>query len=62
MKITNQTKGKMEQVVADLTDDEELDKRGKADERAGKAKDLVDDLRDRLHGAIDKVKDKLTKK
>jgi uncharacterized protein YjbJ (UPF0337 family) len=45
----DQAKGRIKQAVGDLTDDDELRREGKVDEGAGKAKE-----------AIDKVKDKLT--
>ena len=56
-----QTKGKIKQAVGDLTDNDDLEKEGKADERAGKAKEFLDDTKDRADDLVDTIKDKLTK-
>lgn len=56
-----QTKGRIKQAVGDLTGDDDLKKEGKADERAGKAKEFLDDTKDRADDLVDTVKDKLTK-
>lgn len=45
----DKSKGKLKQAVGDLTDDDDLRREGQIDELAGKAKE-----------AIDKVKDKIT--
>jgi uncharacterized protein YjbJ (UPF0337 family) len=54
----DQTKGKIKQAMGDLTDDKELKREG--DEHAGKVKEFVEDRKDNVEDAIDKVKDKLT--
>jgi len=46
---SDEAKGRIKQAIGDLTDDKDLKREGKIDEGAGKAKD-----------AIDKVKDKIT--
>ena len=46
----DKAKGKVKKAVGDLTDDSEMKREGHVDEGAGKAK-----------GAVDKVKDKLTR-
>ena len=46
---TDKIKGKLKQAAGDLTDNDKLRREGKIDELAGKAKD-----------AIDKVKEKIT--
>jgi uncharacterized protein YjbJ (UPF0337 family) len=57
----DQAKGKVKQAVGDLTDNDDLKKEGKADVNAGKAKEFVEDAKDKAEGLIDKVKDKATK-
>lgn len=47
-------KGRVKEAAGDLTDDEELEREGKADQLSGKVKDKVGD-------AVDAVKDKFTK-
>lgn len=46
----DKAKGKVKQAVGDLTDDPELEREGKVDELAGKAKDAVDKVKDKLTG------------
>jgi uncharacterized protein YjbJ (UPF0337 family) len=46
----DKAKGHLKQAVGDLTDDEDLETEGKIDELAGKAKDVVDDVKDKLTG------------
>ena len=48
-------------VVGDLTGNKDLKKQGKADERAGKAKGHVADVKNKADEIVDKVKDKVTK-
>jgi uncharacterized protein YjbJ (UPF0337 family) len=44
----DQAKGRIKQAVGDLTDDDELRREGKIDEGAGKAKEAVDKVKDKL--------------
>ncbi len=44
----DEAKGRMKEAAGDLTGDEELETEGKIDRGAGKVKDAVDDVRDRL--------------
>lgn len=44
----DKAKGKVKQAAGDLTGNEKLRREGKADELAGKAKDAVDKVRDKL--------------
>lgn len=46
-------KGKVKQAAGDLTDDKDLKNEGKVDETAGKVKDGVDDVKDKI---TDKLK------
>ena len=57
---TDKATGRVKQAVGDLTDNEELQAEGQADETAGKVKDMVDDAKDKVDGAIDSIKNKLS--
>lgn len=56
----DQVKGKVKQAVGDLTDDEDLKRHGKADERAGDLKKMLDDVTDKADDLVDDVKNKVT--
>ena len=60
-KEVDKAKGKVKQAVGDLTGNKDLKKQGKADERAGKAKGHVADVKNKADEIVDKVKDKVTK-
>ena len=45
---SDEAKGRVEQAVGDLTGDKDMKREGKVDELAGKAKRLVDSLKDRF--------------
>ena len=45
---SDEAKGRVKQAVGDLTGDKDLKREGKVDELAGKAKRLVDSLKDRF--------------
>ena len=45
---TDKAKGKIKQAIGDLTDNEELRREGKIDELAGKAKDVIDKVKDKI--------------
>ena len=62
MKMGNidEAKGRAKQAVGDLTDDDDLRREGKVDEKSGQAKEKLGDLKDKAEDTIDKVKDKLT--
>ena len=57
----DQAKGKIKQAVGDLTDNEDLKREGKLDEKAGEAKELLENVKDKAEDLVDKVKDKFTK-
>lgn len=59
MENKDQTKGRIEQAVGHLTDDKELQRRGKADEKAGDAKKVVDHAKEKVEDLIDSAKNKL---
>jgi uncharacterized protein YjbJ (UPF0337 family) len=58
-KDLDQAKGKVKQAVGDLTDDNDLRKEGKNDEKAGKVKEFFGDAKDKADDLVDKVKDKV---
>jgi uncharacterized protein YjbJ (UPF0337 family) len=58
-KDLDQAKGRIKQAAGDLTGDKDLKQEGKTDESAGKAKEFLGDVKDKLDGTIDKVKESL---
>ena len=59
MSDLDQAKGRVKQAVGDLTDDDELRREGKIDQRAGKAKEKVGELEEKAERAINTAKEKL---
>ncbi|HZN14306.1 MAG TPA: CsbD family protein [Acidimicrobiales bacterium] len=59
MPNTDDIKGRVKEAAGDLTDDDQLKNEGKADQAVGKAKEFVDDVRDKVEDGIDAVRDKL---
>ncbi len=57
----DQVKGKVKQAVGDLTDNEDLKKEGKADQKAGEVKEFLEGVKDKAEDLVDELKDKLTK-
>jgi uncharacterized protein YjbJ (UPF0337 family) len=55
----DQAKGRIKQAVGDLTDDKDLKREGKADETAGKAKQVVKSVKDKADDAIDSIRGKV---
>lgn len=60
MSNADDIKGRVKEAAGDLTDNERLQREGKADQAEGKVKDAVDTARDKLGDAADKVRDKLS--
>ena len=60
-KEVDKAKGKIKQAVGDFTGNKDLKKQGKADERAGKAKGVVADVKHKADNVVDTVKEKVTK-
>ena len=56
---TDDLKGRAKEAAGDLADDERLKREGKMDRAGGKAKEMVDDLKEKAEDAIDDVKEKL---
>ncbi len=61
MASIDETKGKIKEAAADLTDDHELKAEGKADKASGKLKEFADKVEDKFEDAVDSVKDRLHK-
>jgi uncharacterized protein YjbJ (UPF0337 family) len=55
---TDQAKGRVEEAVGSLTGDKDLKSEGKADRRAGEAKEKLDHAKDKVEKVVDKTKDK----
>ena len=56
----DQLKGKVKQAVGDLTDNKDLKREGKADEKAGRAKEILQTAKDKADHMVDTVRDKTT--
>jgi len=56
-KNIDQAEGRLKQAAADLTNDDDLNREGRHQETAGKAKELADKVKDGFDRAVDKVKD-----
>ena len=57
----DQVEGRVKQAAGDLTDNKDLKKEGKADERAGDVKEFLEGVKDKTDELVDTVKDKSTK-
>jgi len=57
----DQAKGKIKQAAGDLTGNKDLKREGKADEKAGQAKEGLEKAKDKLGDAVDGVTDKFKK-
>ncbi|EHJ56242.1 hypothetical protein HMPREF9318_00109 [Streptococcus urinalis FB127-CNA-2] len=55
----DQLKGSVKEGVGKLTGDKELEAEGTAGKVIGKGKELVDDAKEIVEGAIDSIKDKM---
>ena len=55
----DEAKGRAKEAVGDLTDNEDLKRKGKADQTAGKVKEKVDDAKDWVEDKIDKARGKV---
>ena len=53
----DQVKGQAKEVVGKVVGDEDLEAEGKADRRAGEAKEKVEDVKDFVEDVVDKAKD-----
>jgi uncharacterized protein YjbJ (UPF0337 family) len=57
----DQVTGKLKQAAGDLTDNDDLKNKGKADKKAGDAKELVDKAGDKIDELIDSAHKALKK-
>ena len=57
-KDLDQAKGRVKQAAGDLTDNDKLKRDGKRDEAAGKAKELLEDAKEKGDDLIDSMKDR----
>jgi uncharacterized protein YjbJ (UPF0337 family) len=55
---TDQVKGQAKEAVGSLTGNEDLEAEGKADRRAGEAKEKLEHAKDKVEEFVDKAKDK----
>ncbi len=58
---SDQVKGRIKEAAGALTNDDKLKNEGKADQKAGDAKEVVENVAHKAGDLIDKVKDKITK-
>jgi len=58
---SDQAKGKLKEAAGVLTDDDKLKNEGKADQMAGDAKDLVQNIADKAEEAVDGIKNAVRK-
>ena len=59
---TDQMKGHVKEAAGSLTGDKDLESEGKADRRAGEAKEKLDHARDKVDEVIDSAKGALYRK
>jgi uncharacterized protein YjbJ (UPF0337 family) len=55
---TDDAKGRAKEAAGSLSGDDELKREGKADQAAGKLKDLADSTKDKVDDAIDALRDR----
>ena len=54
-------KGRAKEAAGDLTDNDRLQREGKADQVGAKVKELAEDAKEKVEDAVDAIKDKLHK-
>jgi uncharacterized protein YjbJ (UPF0337 family) len=59
-KNIDEAKGRVKEAAGDLTDDNDLKREGKLDQAGATVKDKAGDAADKIGGAVDTAKDKLT--
>ena len=55
----DQFKGNVKETVGNVTDNKELEKEGQQDKATGKAKEVVENAKNKITDAIDKLKNKI---
>ena len=56
---TDKAKGRIKQAAGDLSGDDDLRDQGRDDERAGEAKGLLNDLKEKADAAVDAIKERV---
>ncbi|GAA6822504.1 CsbD family protein [Staphylococcus sp. 18_1_E_LY] len=51
-----QAKGNVKETIGNVTDDDKLEQEGKKDKSSGKAKEVVENAKDKANDVIDKFK------
>jgi uncharacterized protein YjbJ (UPF0337 family) len=59
MKNPDEIKGRIKEAAGDLTDNDRLKREGKTDRAAGKAKEVIDQGRDKVENTVDSLKDRI---
>lgn len=54
-------KGRVKQAVGALTNDKDLKNEGKADQAGAKAKEVVENVKDKVSDGVDAIKDRFNK-
>ncbi len=57
MGSTDETKGRIKEAAGVVSDDEDLEREGKVDQAAGKAKKLIDEAADKADNMVEHGKD-----
>ncbi|MGE4427291.1 MAG: CsbD family protein [Solirubrobacteraceae bacterium] len=57
---SDRIKGRAKEAAGAVTDDDELRREGRTDQKAGKVKEALGDAKDKAESAVDRVKDELT--
>jgi uncharacterized protein YjbJ (UPF0337 family) len=52
-------KGRVKQAAGDLTDSDKLKREGKEDRAAGKAKEIIDEVKEKAENTVDALKDRV---
>ena len=55
----DELKGRAKEAAGDLTDNDRLQREGKADKAQGKVKQTIEDVKDKAEDVVDKVRDKI---
>lgn len=56
----DEAKGRIKEAAGDLTDNDELKREGKLDQAGAKAKEKVEDAKNKVDSIVDSVKDRLS--
>jgi uncharacterized protein YjbJ (UPF0337 family) len=59
MANTDDLKGRAKEALGDLTDNDDLKRAGQTDRKVGKAKDFIDTVGEKAKEIVDEVKDKI---